>query len=112
MLDQNLDTNPMFSEDAILPEQFHAPAGRTSAEKVLWSAVFEQALADLHGGTRRNGAGSQRRARLQAEARTWIADRDGTGVGSFSWVCQMLGLDAALLRTALLVEPVRASDAA
>ena len=108
MLDRNLDTNPMCSEDAILPEQFHAPARRLSAEKVLWGAVFEQALADLHGSTRRNGAGSQRRA----EARTWIADRDGKGVGSFPWVCQMLGLDAALLRTALLVEPARASDAA
>ncbi len=34
MLDRNLDTNPMFSEDSILPEQFRAPTGRTSAEKV------------------------------------------------------------------------------
>ena len=33
MRDRNLDTNPMFSEDSILPEQFRAPTGRTSAEK-------------------------------------------------------------------------------
>ena len=36
MRDRNLDTNPMFSEDSILPEQFRAPTGRTSAEKALF----------------------------------------------------------------------------
>ena len=101
-----LDTDPLFAEDGLLPVQFSAASGQAHAEHALWRAVFEQALKDLRGGAHLNREKAQKRTRMMVEAQAWIADRGWTGVGSFPWVCEVLGLDAASVRAAL-VEPAR-----
>ncbi len=88
------------------PEQFSARRDGRRAEHALWGAVFAQALADLRGGAHLNKEKPRQRTRLMAEAQAWIADRGWTGVGSFPWVCEVLGLDTALVRAAL-TEPGR-----
>ena len=96
-----LDTDPLFAEDSMRPGQFRAAAAQASAEHALWGAVFEQALEELRGGASLNREKPRKRAQRMAEARAWIADRGWTGVGSFPWVCEVLGLDAGLVRVAL-----------
>lgn len=96
-----LDSDPIFAEDGLLPAQFRAAAVYARPEHALWQAVFAQALEDLRGGPHLNREKSRKRAQMIAEARAWIADRDWTGVGSFPWVCEVLGLDAAPVRAAL-----------
>ena len=84
------------------PEQFSARRDGRRAEHALWRAVFAQALEDLRGGAHLNREKSRKRAQMMAEARAWIMDPSWTGVGSFPWVCEVLGLDAAPARAALV----------
>ena len=100
------DTDPLFAEDGVRPSQFSVARVQARAEQALWGAVLARARADLRGGASLNRDKSRQRAQLMAEARAWIADRAWTGVGSFPWVCDVLGLDAALVRAAL-VAPAR-----
>ena len=105
-----LDPDPLFADDGLLPAQFRAAAGQARAEHALWRAVLEQALEDLRGGAHLNREKSRKRAQMMAEARAWITDRSWTGVGSFPWVCEVLGLEAAPVRAAL-VESARLGPA-
>jgi len=106
-----LDTDPLFAEDSVRPSQFSATTVQARAEQALWGAVFEQALEDLRGGASLNREKPRKRTQMMAEAQAWIADRGWTGVGSFPWVCEILGLDAALVRAAL-VESARPGEIA
>ena len=101
-----LDIDSIFAEDGLLPAQFRTAAGHARPEHALWQAVFAQALEDLRGGAHLNREKSRKRAQMIAEARAWMTDRSWTGVSSFPWVCEVLGLDAASVRTAL-VEPAK-----
>jgi len=96
------DPDLIFAEDGLLPAQFRPAAVHARAEHDLWRAVLVRALEDLHGGVPLNRKKARERARMRAEARAWIADRRGTGVGSFPWVCEVLGLDAVVVRAALV----------
>ena len=97
-----LDIDSLFADDGLLPAQFRAAAGHARPEHALWQAVLAQAVEDLHGGPLLNRKKARQRAQTMAEARTWIADRSWTGVGSFRWVCEVLGLDAVAVRAALV----------
>lgn len=98
-----LDPDPIFVENGLLPAQFRRQeAVHARAEHDLWRAVFAQALEDLRGGPHLNREKSRKRAQMMAEARAWMTDRRWTGVGSFPWVCEVLGLDAAAVRAALV----------
>ncbi len=102
------DTDPLFAEDGVRPSQFSVARVQARAEQALWGAVLAQALADLRGGASLNREKSQKRAQMMAAARAWIADQTWTGVGSFPWVCDVLGLDAARVRVRVaLVAPAR-----
>ena len=94
--------DPIFAEDGLLPAQFRAAAGHARPEHGLWQAVLEQAVEDLRGGPHLNREKSRKRAQMIAEARAWMTDRSWTGVSSFPWVCEVLGLDAASVRAALV----------
>jgi len=101
-----LDPDPIFAEDGLLPAQFRAVALHARPEHTLWQAVLAQAVEDLHGGPLLNRKKARQRVQTMAEARAWMTDRSWTGVGSFPWVCEVLGLDAASVRAAL-VEPAK-----
>ena len=105
-----LDPDPIFAEDGLLPAQFRAAARHARPEHALWRAVLEQAVEDLRGGAHLNREKSRKRAQMMAEARAWITDQSWTGVGSFPWVCEVLGLEAASVRAAL-VESARPGPA-
>ena len=102
------ETDRLFSQNIVLPSQFLSKRTQESPERTLWAAVLTQALEDLHSdmGLHGNQTGKSARARLRArlrtraEVRSWVTARC-TSVGSFSWVCEVLHLDAALLRAAL-----------
>lgn len=96
------DPDPIFAEDGLLPAQFRTAAAHARAEHALWQAVLAQALEDLRGGALLNQKKARQRAQIMAEAQAWIADPAWTGVGSFPWVCEVLGLDAASVRAALV----------
>lgn len=51
---------------------------------LLWIAVMEQVLRDLGYGTSHLYYG---------KAVAWLTNRDRHDVGSFNWVCTLLGLD-------------------
>lgn len=96
------DPDPIFAEDGLLPAQFRTAAVHARGEHALWRAVFAQALEDLRGGPQLNREKSRKRTQMIAEARAWMTDRSWTGVGSFPWVCEVLGLDAVAVRAALV----------
>ena len=96
------DPDPIFAEDGVRPSQFSVARVQARAEHALWGAVLAQARADLRGGASLNREKSRKRAQMMAEARAWMTDRRWTGVGSFPWVCEVLGLDAAPVRAALV----------
>ena len=57
--------------------------------KRLWAAVLEQAMTDIQEDHDSHGE----------EARKWLQS-ENPGTASFLWVCDVLDLDPALVRTA------------
>ena len=71
-----------------------------SGERALMHAVIEDAILCLRG----QAGTTQHRARLAADARTWIEERDAQWPFSFENLCEALDLDARRLRTRLLAD--------
>jgi hypothetical protein len=92
---------PMRLEtQVILPAQFfvRTHADRAQPEKRLMAAVLEDAVA-IHrrcAGYRRG-----RSRRLFVEVQAWLNARDDRGPYAFTTVCEVLGLDAGCIRSAL-----------
>ena len=64
-------------------------------ERELWGAVVIRALDDL-------AETGKEAPRLRQAARAWLMS-DKTRVGSFIWICESVGLDAAAVRRALSI---------
>jgi len=104
-------TDRLFEPDIIAPSQFFATQLRDSpsqrGEYRLLVAVLTDAVECFQGNAHAAAKGSQR---LFDEAQRWITRKSGDTVGhaadqtpgfSFEYVCDVLGLDAALLRSGL-----------
>jgi hypothetical protein len=72
--------------------------------KRLMLAVLQDALECLAG--RATGAGGLNSRRTAQEAAEWVADNNDTEVFSFKSVCEVLGVDAAAVRKALIEWPI------
>lgn len=67
-------------------------------ERILWVRCIRQALLDLDCVERKgDGINHQLAAAIRAESRRWL-DSESVQPASFAWLCDMLGLDAKLLR--------------
>jgi hypothetical protein len=62
----------------------------TEPEQTLWSSVLSLAIQDLSGPSL-----------VAKPARAWLISRS-TSLGSFIWICDQLGLDAAAVRQNVL----------
>jgi hypothetical protein len=67
-------------------------------------AIFQDAVACLAGRAMYSGRLNTRRS--AQEAADWVADMNDSEVFSFNSVCDVLGLDAAAVRKALIEWPV------
>ncbi len=72
------------------------------AEVELWRAVLLRSAEDLAG--RDAAAAPEKRRHAQLRARAWFSSHEFS-VGSFLWVCDIVGLDADYLRGRLFVLP-------
>lgn len=96
----------LFTEEAMTPAQFF---GRTGAERVRRTGecqLLAALLADAIRCYQRNYfAHTRGRRRLFREAEQWLMEpppADGSGpVFSFSYVCDVLGLDPEMIRSRL-----------
>jgi hypothetical protein len=73
---------------------------RTPAEKALWLAVLDQALNDL---TYTGYASRSEEIHAHDSAYLWLRS-DSRSLGSFLFVCDVLGLDAAWFRKHLFAQ--------
>jgi hypothetical protein len=91
-----------FEPDSIVPAQFAALQGRRqfqTPEQRFWRAVLEDGIRTLQ-----EGPPSARYWRLKqawCEDVAWLHS-DAVDVGSLRWLCDMLGLDAEAVRTAVV----------
>lgn len=69
------------------------------AEKKLWAAVMRQAILDA-GGKNLGALGRVEKKFYPTEARRWI-ESPASHVGSFVWICDLLGLEAGRMRSAI-----------
>ena len=58
----------------------------------LWASVMHQAIKDL----------SSKKYMERNSAKYWITRRKNNGIGSFVWICKVLGWDADKVRTRVL----------
>lgn len=89
-------------DDSILPEQFFGPrisVGTVCPEAALMRAVLEDALLCLQG---RFFSMGRRGQRLAQEAETWFLSEDTHWPFAFISICEVLGLEPAAVREALL----------
>ncbi len=88
----------IFMPEAMLPTQLQ---GRRNKEvwgwRQLWLAVMVDAVCCINKGT---DDASKRTVQLAAEAWVWV-DSDEMSVTSFQWICQVLDLKAAAVRTGI-----------
>lgn len=116
----SVDTNPLFTNDTILPSQYFGDQHKLSPMQRLWLAILEDAIACVQKGKKATlrledtlacVRSSERRAlkwkrELGDEAREWIeyiGTSDGFGLGlSFVAVCEGLDVDPDYLRTGLM----------
>lgn len=92
-----------LSIEPALPVQLFDPAPVSTPECELWSGLFQQAVDDLAGRASAgilNGSPAHRK--IQENARAWIVNNRWRGIGSFVWVCGVLGLDVGAARAFLL----------
>lgn len=103
---ERISFEDLFVEDAMTPAQFF---GRTGSERVRRAGecqLLAALLADAIRCYQRNYfAHSRGRRRLFREAEQWLMDPapvDGSGPAfSFSYVCDVLGLDPEVVRSHL-----------
>jgi hypothetical protein len=68
----------------------------------LWSHVLAQAFDDLVSQLRADLASSESHpVVVPCEALSWFRS-DARGIGSFMWICELLGVNAASLRCAAI----------
>ena len=73
-----------------------ADVRRYQPEAVLWGAVLNQAKNDYENTSTKRYAPIYR-----GQAIAWIGDRRETDIGSFIWICELLGLDPGAVRNAI-----------
>lgn len=65
-------------------------------ERSLWSSVLSRAILDYELGASASGHAQNEREKTKAalylQARAWFYDDDSSDIGSFRWVCTVLGL--------------------
>jgi hypothetical protein len=91
-----------WADAPILPEQFFGPRASVSAvrpEAALMRAVLEEALMCLQGHF---GLMGRRGQRLAQEAEAWFLSEDAHWPFAFISICEVLGLEPAAVREALL----------
>jgi hypothetical protein len=92
----------LFPPEVLLPEQQDARFRRFSDETLaclrLWIAVMAMAVLDVG---RFRDATRPREKRIFEETVSWIED-DAFAVGSFRWLCELLGFDPPKAREAIL----------
>ena len=95
-------SHPLFQPDIILPSQHRDTLQRRTPqdpEKRLMLAVLEDAVACFRNGLH---ARDHRRKELFKDSEAWITEENGDWLFSFEHVCDILGLDARLIRFELL----------
>ena len=96
------NAHPLFQPDVILPSQHRDSMQRRTRqdpEKTLMLAVLEDAVACFRNGLH---ARDHRRRELFKDAEAWIREENADWLFSFEQICDMLGLDARLIRYELL----------
>jgi len=94
--------HPLFQPDIILPSQYGDSLRRRTRqdpEKTLMLAVLEDAVACFRNGL---NARDRRRRELFKDSDAWITEENGDWLFSFEHICDILGLDARLIRNELL----------
>ena len=94
--------HPLFQPDIILPSQHRDTLQRRTPqdpEKRLMLAVLEDAVACFRNGL---NARDRRRRELFMDSEAWIAEKNGDWLFSFEHICDILGVDARLIRFELL----------
>lgn len=99
------DMDTIFQPDLLTPGQFFGRlrSRQTTPELRLWFATFQAALEDLKDGGP-NAGGNFRPAQkvLRRErAIAWL-ESPSEGIGSFNWMCGVLGLDPKAVRARVL----------
>ena len=105
------DIHLLCEPNTIVPSQFFATLRRQAPTKQGEFRLLVAVLEDAINCFRRNARTADKsKQRLFDEARAWITGEDGDTVGhaadhapgfSFEYVCDILGLDAADLRSGL-----------
>jgi len=96
------NTHPLFQPDIILPSQYRDSQQRRTSqdpEKRLMLAVLGDAIACFRNGLH---ARDLRRRELFKDSEAWIREENGDWLFSFEHTCDILGLDARLIRNELL----------
>ncbi len=90
----------LFESDSLAPERYWEvfQSRQISPEKRLMIAVLDDAVQSFFAGIGRRKSGDLRHFR---EAEEWIMDSRGDQAFSFDWICNLLGLDPAYLRSGL-----------
>ena len=94
--------HPLFQPDIILPSQHRDTLQRRTPqnpEKRLMLAVLEDAVACFRNGLQ---AHDHRRRELFKDSEAWITEENADRLFSFEHICDILGLDARLIRFELL----------
>lgn len=93
-----MPTRPYKIDGALNRMELNAEVPLTP-EQQLWMAVLTEAVDDLGAGPNLDSSNdiARRRAQINQEARSWFLS-DRSDVGSFRFVCDVLGLDAVYFR--------------
>ena len=90
----------LLATDAVMPSQFYDPRPVLTPERRLVVAILEDALRTVVKGKFLADNISHvigGKERMLADDIKWFASR-ARGVGSFEWVCEVLGLDEDYIR--------------
>lgn len=92
-LQQALYTTDLLSPEHVLPEQFAAKNRDREPERRLWLATLEDAVRIIQTHT---GSDPEEVDARQREIE-WVQS-DEISVGSFCWICEVLGMEPDYIR--------------
>lgn len=104
------EAETMLPPDMVLPSQwFDQHKAEFSREQKLWMAVFQDAISsatapapvDMATTKRDRDTDRYRHSSYRETARSWITSCD-VAPGTFVWVCEVLGLEADIVRGSVL----------
>ena len=75
----------------------------------LWAAVLLQAIKDLTAGTINSDIVNNHRRRIAGSTQYWLK-ADSDGVGSFIYICNVMGMDADKTRSKIMELDQRAKN--